>query len=93
MTRENTSQSRDNIFYEMSTCRLGFRLCVLTCLVRVGYIVPENYRFCRNVRRDIRLPKLLRDVGHVYGFFTKDINDRESIVPIAPQIRRHKGTD
>jgi hypothetical protein len=55
--------------------------------------VPKNYGSCRNVRRYIRPPKLSRDVGHVYWFFTKDINDRESIVPIAPQIRGYKGSD
>lgn len=93
MSREDTSESRDNIFYETSTCHLRFRFCGLTCFVRVSYIVPKNYGFCRNVRQNIRLPKLLCAVGRVYRFFTENINDGESIVPIAPQIFRHKGTD
>jgi hypothetical protein len=47
----------------------------------VSDIVPEDHRFCSNARRYIRVKKLLRGVGYVYGLFSKYINNREAIGP------------
>jgi hypothetical protein len=87
MTRKDRAQSRDEIFYDLSTCCMGVILSARTCLVGVCYIVPKNHGFCGNVRRYIRLHKLLRGIIYVYGPFPENINDWEAIVPVVHQYR------
>jgi hypothetical protein len=87
MTRKDKAQGGDEIFYDMSTCRMGVILSVRTCLVGVCYIVSKNHGFCGIVRRYIRFHKLLCGISYVYGLFPENINDREAIVPVVHQYR------
>ena len=77
----NTPRRADTMFSTKSQHIIGEVTVRRTCLMCVRNVVPKDRRFCRDARRYIRVEKLLHSVRYVYGFFPKNINNREAIGP------------